>query len=153
MATINKETIVSDIWENFYDRVNSTVTDPNIAKRSKWIYSTFPLEDIENRSIDWPVIIINPIGVNWEKFSLTKNYAVGSIDIELYTTSASSADTYTDSIMNGIETSKDDLRAVGLEFIYLVNRNSDVVFRGKNTIHANVLTFSFRVIFEKTRTW
>jgi len=153
MATINKETIVSDIWENFYDRVNSTVTDPNIAKRSKWIYSTFPLEDIENRSIDWPVIIINPIGVNWEKFSLTKNYAVGSIDIELYTTSASSADTYTDSIMNGIETSKDDLRAVGLEFIYLVNRNSDVVFRGKNTIHANVLTFSFRYVFTKTKVY
>ena len=153
MTTINKETIVSDIWENFYDRVNSTVVDPNIAKRSKWIYSTFPLEDIENRSIDWPVIIINPIGVNWEKFSLTKNYAVGSIDIELYTTSASSADTYTDSIMNGIETSKDDLRAVGLEFIYLVNRNSDVVFRGKNTIHANVSTFSFRYVFTKTKVY
>ena len=153
MVTISKSTIVANIWENFYDRVNATVTDPNVANRSKWIYSTFPLEDIENRSIDWPVIVINPIGITWEKFSLTKNYAVGSIDIELYTTSAANLDTYTDYILNGIETSKDDLRAVGLEFVYLTGRVTDVVFRGKNTIHVNTLTFTFRYVFTKTRTW
>ena len=153
MVTISKATIVANIWENFYDRVNATVTDPNVANRSKWIYSTFPLEDIENRSIDWPVIVINPIGITWEKFSLTKNYAVGSIDIELYTTSAANLDTYTDYILNGIETSKAILRAVGLEFIYLTGRTTDVVFRGKNTIHVNTLNFTFRYVFTKTRTW
>ena len=151
--TISKSSIVSDIWENFYDRVNNTVTDPNVSNRSKWIYSTFPLEDIENRSIDYPVIVINPIGITWEKMSLTRNYAVCSIDIELYTTSAANLDTYTDYILDGIETSKDDLRAVGLEFIYLTSRMTDVVFRGKNTIHTNVLTFTFRYVFTKTKVY
>ena len=153
MVTISKSTIVANIWENFYDRVNATVTDPNVSNRSKWIYSTFPLEDIENRSIDYPLIVINPIGITWEKFSLTKNYAVGSIDIELYTTSAVTSDTYTDYILNGIETSKAILRAVGLEFIYMTGRTTDVVFRGKNTIHVNTLTFTFRYVFTKTRVY
>jgi hypothetical protein len=153
MVAISKSTIVSDIWENFYDRVNATVTDPNASKRTKWIYSTFPLEDIENRSIDWPVVVINPITISWEKFSLTKNYAMCSINIELYTTSAAKADEYTDKILDGIETSKDDLRDLGIELIYLTDRFSDVVFRGKNTIHTNTLNFSFRYVFEKTRTY
>ena len=153
MVTISKSTIVANIWENFYDRINATVTDPNISKRNKWIYSTFPLEDIENRSIDYPIIVINPIGITWEKFSLTKNYAVSSIDIELYTTSAVTSDTYTDSILNGIETSKLILRNVGLEFVYLTGRVSDVVFRGKNTIHTNTLTFTFRYVFTKTKVY
>ena len=153
MTQISKSSIVSDIWENFYDRINATVTDPNVSNRSKWIFSSFPLEDIENRSIDYPLIVINPIGITWEKFSLTKNYAVGSIDIELYTTSAESSDNYTDSILDGIETSKAILRAVGLEFIYLTGRTTDVVFRGKNTIHVNILTFTFRYVFTKTKVW
>jgi hypothetical protein len=153
MTAISKSTIVSNIWENFYDRVDATVTDPNIANRSKWIYSTFPMEDIENRSIDYPVIVINPIGITWEKFSLRKNYAMCSITIELYTTSAVNSDTYTDSIIDGIETSKDDLRTVGLELVYLTGRSSDIVFRGKNTIHVDTLTFSFRYVFTKTASW
>lgn len=147
---IEKERYTGTIW------CPTTKDGTFLARRKGRIFYTgnsFPAEDIENRSIDWPVIVINPITISWEKFSLTKNYAMCSINIELYTTSAAKADEYTDKILDGIETSKDDLRDLGIELIYLTDRFSDVVFRGKNTIHTNTLNFSFRYVFEKTRTY
>jgi hypothetical protein len=153
MTAISKSTILSNIWENFYDRVNATITDPNVSIRSKWIYSTFPLEDIENRNIDYPIIIVNPVNILWKKMSLKRNYAMGSIVIETYSTSAATADSYGDSVCDGIETSRTTLRAIGLEFINLTGRTSEPVFRGKNTIHVNTITFEFRYVFTKTASW
>jgi len=156
MVSINKSTVVQNIWKNFYDRLKDSVTSVTLSDSSVQIiqfYSAaFPDRPNETKS-DYPILIVNSPDIEWEDFTFTKKWLIGTITIDIFTTKAESADLFIDAIINSIETYRDNFRDLGLMNVNLDSTSKDEFFRGKIKVHMKSCTFSFRYIFTKTNTY
>ena len=154
--TINKSTVVQNIWKNFYDRLKNSVSQVTLSDSSsqtiQFYSAAFPDRPNETKS-NYPILIVNSPDIDWEDFTFTKKWLNGTITIDIFTTKAESADLFIDAIIDSIETYRDDFRDLGLMNINLESTGKDEFFIGKIKVHMKSCTFSFRYIFTKTNTY
>jgi len=153
---VSKSTVVQNIWKNFYDRLKNSVTQITLSDSSvqtiQFYSAAFPDREFETKS-NYPILIVNSPDINWEDFTFTKKWLIGTIAIDIFTTKAEAADLFIDAIIDAIETYRGDFRDLGLMNINLDSTTKDEFFRGDIKVHVKSCTFSFRYIFDKTNTY
>ena len=147
MVTIAKATIIENIHQTFYTLLNG------ITGFTGKIYPAYPdlSLDAESTKSSYPIFILNSPDVDsWENFTLSKLKVSGTISVDVFTTSAKTADEYTSDVIDKIETSVANLRNDGLVFIKLSSMGKDQFQRGKLMIHNKNLGFSFEFRFDRS---
>jgi hypothetical protein len=156
MVTINKANIVANIWETVKDAITSGVTTVTLADATtqtiQTYTSSFP-DKVADTKTSYPIIVINPVDLNWTDLTFTRKRANGTFEIEVYATKSEAADLFLDKIIDTIETNRDDLRSLGVSFTNLDSTRTDEVFRGQIKVHIRTARFTFKFTFDKTRTW
>jgi len=155
MVTITSATLLSSIWENFYDRLNGDTSAKTVTLKDATtstvqnITASFP-EKILNTKSSFPVWIINSADIKWDNFTFTKDKVAGTITIDCYTTKSESADKFIDAINNSLETYKVTFRSVGIYDLKLDGMSYADGDRGAFKIHIKSCTWRFNYIFNKT---
>lgn len=150
---VEKTTIVQDIWKLFYDRIKSQVTSQLISGSHTVTIqsydSNFSDRPFEDNSY-YPVIVISPPQIPDNRFTLGMNKVEGSINVEIYTYQAESADKFTSQIMNAIETYRKTLANNRLRNITFSGPDADMVQRGGIKVHVRRMRFNFTYYYDKT---
>lgn len=156
MASVTKQTLVSSVWENFYDILNTKVVGTSITDAHSNIHTlsratnSFPDTAIDQKST-YPILIIHsPNFTTDTQFTLNKEESSGTIEIEIYTTSSEAADKFIDKIIDSVETSRGDLADVGLHKVVKASVDSDSIQREQIKLHVRSVTYSF--VFRYVRT-
>ena len=144
MTAINKSTIVSNIFKNFYDLVVA------ISGFTTIVYPTFP-DVVKDSKDDYPIVIINSPEIDWSTFTFGKGMVEGEIMVDVYTTTPSDTDSKASAVSNKIETSKFTLAGVGLKQVDMERTRSDNAQKGKIKVFLKTLTFKFKYYYTKTR--
>ena len=143
---VNKETILKNVFKNFYDLV------VGISGFSTIVWPTFP-DNVLDAKGDYPIIVVNSPEIDWEPFTLSKNVVEGTIAIDVFTNTPSETDTKADSISNKIETSKAVLADVGLRQVNLDSTSTDMASQGKIKVHLKTIIFNYKFYFTNTRAY
>lgn len=147
MVTVSKATILENVHQTFYTLINS------ITNFTDNVYSAFPDLSLQAASskTSYPIFILESPDVDtWGDFTMEKILIGGTIALEIYTTSAKTADEYGSDAFSKIEDSISSLRGDGLQFIEIESMDKDVVQRGKINVHIKTITWAFQFIFDKT---
>ena len=156
MVTINKATIIANIWETVKDAITTGVTSVTLADATTQTIATytssFPDKVADTKS-SYPIIVINPVDANWTDLTFTRKRTNGTFEIEVYTTKSESADLFLAKIIDTIETNRAAFRILGMSFVNLESTRSDEVFRGQIKVHIRTARFTFKFTFDKTRVW
>ena len=142
-TAIDKSTIISNIYKNFYDLVVA------ISGFTSIVYPTFP-DVVKDSKDDYPIVIINSPEIDWSTFTFGKGIVEGEIMVDIYTNTPSETDSKASAVSNKIETSKYVLAQVGLKDINLSRTSSDNVNTGKIKIFIKSLPFTFKYYYTKT---
>ena len=143
VTSVLKASAIENIYKNFYDLVNA------ITNFSGIVYPAFPYKVIDDKA-DYPIVVINSPEISWDTFTFGLNLLEGSIDIDIYTTSAKTTDEYSSDVSNQIETSKDTLADNGLRQVHLTSTNTDSASHGKIRVHLKTLNFDYKFYSSKT---
>lgn len=143
-VTVAKATVIENVYKNFYDLVNA------IGALASKVYPEFHENHKFDNKADYPTIILNSPEISWEGFTFGRNVLTGTIDLDVYTTTAKDADQYASDIHNQIEVSKHTLAQQGLREVNLESTNKDNVQHGEIRIHLKTLTFTFKFYFART---
>jgi len=159
MVTINKATLSSNVWKNFYDRIKAqvkTVSTSDGRIRTVQNYTdSFPDSEIDNKDA-YPIIVIESPIVQWNdqpSFTQTKKATMITVNMEVYDSKSESAELLIDSVNNAIETYRKSLRDLGLRFVKLESMDNDEVFRGKIKVHVRRAVWTMEFIFTPTVTY
>ena len=155
-TSINKATVITDIWQNFYDRIKAQVKTVVITG-SKTItvqnyVSSDPDQMLDSKS-NYPIIVIKTPSLTTEQATMTRGKFVGTIDLEIYTNQGEAADKFLSSMIDSIETYKRDLRLVGIIDVELENTDDDSTTRDGIKIHVRNATFKIGYKYDKTRSF
>ena len=115
-TTITKSSMYSSIHNLIFKTLNDNVTNPHGS--GKWIYSSFPLDDISND--DFPIVVIPTVSIQHEYLTTGKKRRVLvpiSIDIEVHSVSGTQLDSVSDDIMDVLDSEQDSLLDGGLSVI------------------------------------
>lgn len=154
---VSKNTIYSDIWKIFYDRIKNTVTTQTLTNGSVITiktydsnYATKPLET----NVDYPILVVNTPSLPPRRFTSGKDKIDGSILIELYTCQSESADKFISQIQDTIETYIGTLNARGIHRIpnetFFGELQTDMFVRGTIKVHVRRLPIKFRFYYTRT---
>lgn len=156
MTSVEKNKLISSVWENFYDTlrndvVGTSVTDTHsITHTLSRATNSFPDTAIDKKST-YPILIVHSPNFSADtQFTLNKEESSGTIEIEIYTTSSEAADKFIDSIIDSIETNRGDLADAGLHKVVKASVDSDSIQREQIKLHVRTVTYSF--VFRYTRT-
>jgi len=150
--TINKKNIETDIWNLIYNRTKTVTSITNSDDSTQTIQtyaSSFPDNKIDSKST-YPIVIVNPLDMNWTDFTQTKKQVNGTFTIDVYSTKSESADRFRQAIIEAIETYRETLRGLGMDFVNLDNTLADSVNRGGFKVHLRSAIFSWRFRITKT---
>jgi hypothetical protein len=154
MVVIAKSTLVSNIWENFYDRIKAQVTSVtlSISPGSQTVQTyTSSYSDVNFSSkSNFPIIVINPPRVTQEQFTLGKTQVNGEIEIEAFATNSQAADKLLDAINNSIETYKGDFADVGLHMLELDDTDNEFIEHGNIKVHRRRARWRFVYRYSRT---
>ena len=152
-SSISKNTIVHDIWENFYDRVNSQVTTVTLANSDTQTVQTYSgsySDHMLNKKSNYPILVVGSPVISSEYFTTSKDSYLGTITITIFTTSSEAGDRFISEIIDSIETHRQEYRDVNLTMIDLQGIDNDMVERGNIKIHVREATYSFEYHFVKS---
>lgn len=151
--TISKATIATDSWQTIFDRLESEVTtvttDASVVFTIQTRSSSFPDSQIDTKS-SYPILILEPLSLTWENFTLTKKSAKGRFTIDVYCTNSEATDLFLDKVINAIETHRTTLFGLGMYIVQLEDTSYDSVMRNGFKVHRRGATFSFRIDWTKT---
>lgn len=147
-----KATILADIYKAFYNIIVNNVSDPGTTSKTKFVYGQYPDNFITGTpSKDlYPFIIVNPPMISWDDWVFKKKMLSGSIIIEVYSSSNKIADTLTDSVIDAIESQRDELWGNKLRNVSIQSTDYEHYIRGRTSVHVRELRFSFRYPFNST---
>ena len=154
MVAISKSSLVSAIWQNFYDTIESGVTTITLADTSEVTIQTytssFP-DTIATTKSSYPILVVESPNGSWEHRSFGKMVYVGTINIEVYATKSEAGEKFLDDIINTVETKKFDFAVLGLKQVFLEGTDyvSDMI--GDIKVHTHSATFKFEYTFSRTR--
>ena len=141
---VTKEKIYEEVYKEFYDLIKA------INGFSLIVYPAFS-ENVKDAKADYPQVVINSPDIDWKQFTQSKNITDGTIDIEIYTTTAKDTDVKASAVNNKIEISKTTLASAGLQKVFLESSTSDNVFHGKIKVFIKTLAFTYKFTSAKTR--
>jgi len=154
---VNKSTMVSDIWNEFYTRIKNQVITINISispgSQTIQTYASSYSDVIFNSKSDLPILVVNSPRVPMEQFTFGKTQVNGTIEIEIYTTNSQAADKFLDAINNAIETYKGEFASVGLHNLELDDTDDDFVSQGDFNVHWRMCRWRFVYRFNRTRAY
>ena len=140
MASIPNASVHTQAWNKVYS-VIGTVSDP--GGKSKFIYSAFPDEQVEDKN-SYPLIVISPVSIKYDPVTFI-NVKKGplSVDIDIYSTSASQLDTLSDSITNAMEDGDAGFTASGITGIRITGVSFNEASRNALRIHNKTISYDF----------
>lgn len=150
---VEKSTRISDIWNLFYNRLNTDVTSVTLADASTSTiqrYSESYSQEVFNSLSNFPMLIIESPTLEDEPKTFKKEQTSCEIVVEIYTTSAQAADKFSDAILNSIETYKKTLADNKLQRITGELSDIDNTQNGSIMIHVRRMRFRMRYIYTKT---
>jgi TATA-box binding protein (TBP) (component of TFIID and TFIIIB) len=149
MEQVTKQTITHSIYTNFYDIVSSLEPSNIFAER---IFPSMP--DVElNEKNSYPIIILESPETDLKIFSIGKNLTEGSINFNVFTTSAKTRDEIIDKIIYAIETNKGVLAENNLRQIEIDKITMDQVVRGKIKVNFCTIPIKFKYWSDKTQSF
>lgn len=151
---VEKETIITDVWRLFYDRLKDTVSKVELSDDTTQeiqFYTTSYPDTAKIHSTDYPVLMVASPEINWEDFTFGKKETHGEIDVHILTTKKEAAERFIAQIINSIEEHVHNLRQEGLRFVNVDGTDYTSYTRGQIKLHERQVTFSFNYIFTKTR--
>jgi len=153
-VSVSKSTRAEDIWKLFHDRLVSQVTSVTIAGSTtvtiQRVDSSYNDSDFGSKS-NFPIITIETPIFEDTNLTLSKEKTTGKITVEVYTTQAESAEKFSSSILNAVETYKTILSDNGLKNVHGSLTDSDFAEHGKIKVHVRRMDFSFDFFYTKTR--
>lgn len=153
VTSVNKASIIPDVWKNFYDRIKdqvttASITGPKTITIQNYV-STFPDKLIDSKAA-YPILIVETPSLTGEKFTIGKDRLSGKISIEIYVNQAEAADKFLTQIIEAVETYKYSFREAGLTTVKLDSTDSDSAVRDKIKIHVRKAVFAFNFQYVKT---
>lgn len=141
LGTVSGSVLVSQVWQNVYEVINSNVTDPK--SRTKWVYSAFP-QSRKGTEDTFPCIVIESPTISRDNFVFGSVYRhVWSIPISVYDTTMATCDTVSDSVIYQIESNKGSLSPLKMfNYDILTTPTTHVVIDG-NIIHEKRIEIQF----------
>ena len=146
---VTKEKAIKDLYNVFYNRITSNVTDSHSPVRSKWWYPSWPDVDVNNKD-SYPIGVINSPDIVWDKFTLTKKWIKATLIIEVNSTSMAELDDMASQIMNAVEITTPTFRGIRIKFVNLDGTDTDHVVRDKITVHTKIMNFSCQFSFDRS---
>ncbi len=156
MVEIAKETLIENVFQNFDSRMRDQITSVTVTGNtsvSVQNYASAFSDYTFNKKSDFPLLIVESPRFSTEFFTMGITKANGTIDIEIYTTSAESADKFLSKIINAIETHRGALRDQGIRMVELESTDNDMVERGQMKIHMRRARFQFEYHFSRSRAY
>jgi len=141
--------VFSDVYRVFYNLINSNVSDPS-SRNKQWIFSSFPMQDLANSKLTYPIIIIEPAdGSTWVRLTQTKTKMPLAIRINAYSTQMVQADSMLCDINAVIDNNRYELKYdEGLDFVTLEGTDTDFDLRGGTRAHVRSAEYSMQFIFK-----
>jgi len=110
--------------------------------------NSFPEEDLIDKKVKYPVIIIEPAKMTWETFTQTKNWNMIEISISAYSLQMIQADSLLNQINDAINSYRNDLKnTYNLSFIKLTGTDTDFTLRGAARAHIRSVTYTMQRAF------
>lgn len=140
MGKINKTAVCTQSWDKIFTVLN-TISDP--AGKTKWLYSAFPMELIDDKG-SYPLIVIEPIDTAYSPKTFT-NIKSGPLRVvlEVYSTKSQELDTVTDLVADKMEESETSFLASGISVMTQVSNSYGHYMRGKLRIHNKTMVYTF----------
>lgn len=148
---VTKQTITHSIYSNFYDIVSAITNAPGpgniFADR---IFPSMP--DVELNALNsYPIIILESPENDLKQFSMGKNLTEGTINFNVFTTSAKTRDEIIDKIVYAIETNKGVLATKNIRQVEIDKINMDQIARGKIKVNFCTIPIKFKFYSDKTQ--
>jgi hypothetical protein len=141
---VTQPTIFPDVFKVFYNLLNNHIADP-LNRGDQWIFSSNPYEDLEEGKVKFPVIIIEPADISWDKLTILKKWNNIKLIISAYSTQMSQADQLLTKIAYTINYFALNLKyEQGLDFILLSDTSTDYEYYGGTRSHVRSATFSMK---------
>jgi len=151
--SIAKSTIIENIWKTFRDRLVAQVTTaPLTATEDVTIqnYVSAYSDKMLSVSTNYPMLVISTPSINSSYFTTAKDKYTGTIDIEIYTNQAVTADKFLSKIIDAIETYRLDMRKAGITMTNLDGTDIERFDRNGIKIHMRRARYSFEYHYTKT---
>ena len=154
--SVEKSSRISDIWNLWYNRLSTDVTsvtlnDSSISTVQR--YSASFSQESFNSTDNFPMMIIESPTFDDESETMTREKTTGEIFVEMYTTSAQSADKFSDAILDSIETYKKTLADNGLKQVHgsIVDKDEDP--KGSIFVHVRRIKFTYEYRYTKSKSY
>lgn len=145
---VDQQTIFPDIFRTFYNLINNYVADP-LTRDKQWIFSQFPDEDISEGKIKYPIIIIDPADMSWERLTMTKKWNMIQLQITVYSTSLSQADSLLTQINSRIDQQAAALKYGScIDFVSLDSTDTGHDISGGSRVHNRSATYTMQYAFK-----
>jgi len=145
--TIYQHTVFSNVFTIFYNLINNYVPDP-LSRNTKWIFAEFPESDVAESKVKYPIIIIEPANITWEKFTQTRQWNMIDIKFSVYSKQMIQADSLLNQINSIMDHNRNLLRNDdGLSFINLEDTDTDFELRAGTRIHIRSARYSMKSAF------
>lgn len=149
---VEDETIVSDIFETFYDFLKERVKEVELSDGSIVAIQTytaaFPDYDIDRKE-KYPILVIGTPIIEWKPITFQKYSATGTISISIFCTKAEACDKFANLINDSIKKEQDYFNSKNLYQVELDSFDTDEFLREKMKIHVRILTFKFVYDFKR----
>jgi len=145
---VTKQSVVHGVYSNFFDIVKNITPEPGVVF-SKMIFPAMPDFELDKTN-SYPIIILESPQVDLKIFHMGKNLTDGTINFNVYATSAKTRDLITDKIIYAIETNKGVLASKNIRQIELGNIMMDQVARGKIKVNFCTIPIKFKFWSDKT---
>lgn len=145
---VSQPTVFPDVFKTFYTLLNTYVPDP-LDRKSQWIFSSNPYEDLDEGKIKFPVIVIEPVNMNWGILTITKKWNVMSLKISAFSTQMAQADQLLSKICYVVNYFALNLKyESGLDFVMLTDTSAEYDLYGGTRVHVRNAGFSMRNAFK-----
>lgn len=149
---VEDETIISDIYESFYDLLIEKVKEVTLSDGSRVAIQTytaaFPDYDIDKKE-KYPILVIGTPIIEWVPVSFQRFSVNGTISISVFCTKAEASDKFANLINKEIKENESYFRERKLYSVILDSLDTDEFLREKMKIHVRILTFKFVYDFQK----
>jgi hypothetical protein len=153
VTPVTKTTITHSIYTNFYDIVSAITNAPGSGNVfANRIFPSMP--DVELNALNsYPIIILESPETSLKIFSIGKNLTEGSINFNVYASSAKTRDQIIDMIVNAIEINRGILATNHIRQIEIGNINMDQIARGKIKVNFCTIPIKFKFWSDKTNSF
>jgi hypothetical protein len=132
--SVTQINLPKDVFTIFYNLIDDNIPDP--LNRSKWIFASFPEEDIAEGKVKYPIITIDPIDIVKEPFTVIKKKNNINITFTAYHTNIEGADSFLGKINFFIDHYLNYLKSQGLDFVKLEGTDTGFDLRGGTRAHS-----------------